>query len=70
MKHLDTYSAMVPTAAEDPNWANYNFTNLKGTNNRVQVDFIAGSNLVSVSTDTRGCSDSRARIIFWRRRRK
>src|SRR3954471_24233137 len=46
-KHLDSYRAMVPTASEDPNWANYKFTNLSGTNDRVHVEYIAGSNLVS-----------------------
>src|SRR4051794_12287637 len=45
LKNLDKYRLMTPTSSEDPIWSTYRFTDYNGTANRVQVEFINGTNL-------------------------
>jgi len=53
-KNLDKYRQMVPNKNENIAWASFRFYDSKGYNDRLDVEFIKGTNLVPVSKSYKG----------------
>lgn len=54
VSNLNQYRAMVPKPNESSRWSKYKFTDAAGNADRIQVDYIQGTNLVEVSPKYKG----------------
>jgi len=54
MKNLDKYRSMVPKTAEFPDWKNFRFTDAAGNLGRLNVEYLAATNLTTVSSQYPG----------------
>src|SRR5688500_18794529 len=54
MKNLDNYRRLVPKAAEFPDWKNFRFKDSQGNAGYLDIEYVASTNLVPVSSQYRG----------------